>query len=299
MRKRPKNGSHIDNQAATLDGIQATRGHALVLPPLEFGESAETAESYILAMLNEDAELLAIESKTDPAYAKVRQAFRVLVDEWLDSGRDQRGPETPKERNFEKSPKSQKALFSFSKSGGLLLLPFGRQPSLYFNSDDLPLALKGNGFEEIVHPQLAFILLSKLRVRLAKCRDCSTYFVLDSWAKTFKNGTKCDACRRDGRREGSVASTAIARDEAEALLYQKAAKKFSKKLKDLPDWHKDKALKTAIAVYLWPQILRLPALKAIHKKPITGKWTAQAKNWQGIEKALKAESDDATKRGLD
>jgi hypothetical protein len=232
--------------------------------------------------------------------------LRSLVDEWLDSGFFH-GSEVPKKRNFEKSPRVQLALFSFSKSGKLLLVPYGDRPLLYLDEKHLPVVRRDEvsgldyiepldlSFEEISQEEMAFILLSDLRVRLAKCRKCNTYFLLKHWNRTYSHGTKCDTCGRESRKDDSVASTASARANAYEVLYRLAAKKFRKKLEGSAGWQKDKALKTAIAEYLNPHIQRSTTLRAIHNKPITGKWTAHPNNWQGINSALKATSLVASK----
>jgi len=63
---------------ALTDSTQATPGHSLVLPPLEFGARAEVTTDYILAMLNDDPELLALEAlQPTPSHTKVRRALRV------------------------------------------------------------------------------------------------------------------------------------------------------------------------------------------------------------------------------
>lgn len=227
--------------------------------------------------------------------------LRVLVDEWLDSGFFH-SSEMPKKRNFESCPNVAIALFSFSRSGKLLLLPYGHTPSLHLDDSHLPFTKKarspvfdlveplGMSFEEIAHSEITFILLSDLRVRLAKCRNCSTYFLLKHWNRTYSHGTKCEICKRASRSENSVRTTASVRADAYTSLYQKAAKKFRRKLSGVPAWHKEGPTKAAIAAYLSPYILRSDTLRPIHPKGITGKWTAQPKNWQGINNALNAAS---------
>jgi len=88
-----------------------------------------------------------------------------------------------------------------------------------------------------------------------------------------------------------VETTATVRANAAVALHELAAKRFHKKI-GVKGWHQDKVFKTAIAEYLNGQIQRSDTLRPIYyndqRKGLTGKWTAQAKNWQGIEKALKA-----------
>jgi len=275
-----------------------TSTRALRLPPLELDGSVEDHVQYILAVLNEDPDLVAL-APPEPLYAKIRLRLRILVDEWIDSaftsGFTKRESETPSERTFERSPKCKKALYAFSKGGGMVLLPFGNTPSLYFDREGTGFITEGGSLDEIVYPDIAFILLSYLRERLAKCRDCNTYFVLKHRKSTYSRGTKCERCWLAGRTKNSVQTTASVRSDAYDDLYQKAAKKFHMRLTGVTGWHKDKALKVAIAAYLSPYVLRSDTLRSIHPNGITGKWTAQKRNWEGIEKALKATPDVATK----
>jgi hypothetical protein len=258
---------------------------------LELDGSVEDHVQYILAMLNEDPNLVALASP-EPIHGKIRLRLRILVDEWIDSaftsGFTKSKSETPSERTFEKSPKCKKALYAFSKGGGMVLLPFGNTLSLYFDREGTGSITEGGSLDEVVYPDIAFILLSYLRQRLAKCRDCNTYFVLKHRKSTYSRGTKCELCSLAGRAKNSVQTTANARDAAYADLYKKAAKKFHMRLSGVTGWHKDKALKVAIAAYLSPYVLRSDTLRSIHSNGITGKWTAQEKNWQGIENALES-----------
>jgi hypothetical protein len=213
--------------------------------------------------------------------------LRVLVDEWLDSGAHSSGSETASDRNFENSPAVSLALYSFSKSGHLMLLPYGNAPSLWLEEKHMqyvgrkhdprfdyvqPLDLT---FDEIAQVEMTFILLSDLRWRLSKCRKCGVYFLLKHLKRTYSGGAKCESCSHRSRQDNQFQATADARARAKGVLHALAARKFRKQISGVAVWHNDKALKSEIADYLNAEIKRSDFLQAVYREPLTGKWTAQ------------------------
>jgi hypothetical protein len=255
--------------------------------------------------------------KATPATSTARKRktlsefLRVLVDEWIDSGVHSSGSETACDRNFEKSPAVSSALSSFSQSGHLMLLPYGKTPSLWLEQKHMEYVGKKHDprfdyvqpldltFDEIAQAEMTFILLSDLRWRISKCRKCGVYFLLKHLKRTYSGGIKCELHSQQARQETQQQATAEARTNAEVLLHKLAAAKFQKRISGVVGWQNDRALKVSIAEYLNTQIQRSDAMRSIYfneqRKGLTGKWTAQTKNWQGIDRAVKVTSDVASK----
>jgi hypothetical protein len=316
------------------------------LPPLVFSQPVKDRSRDILAVLNRPVAPEAVEfekqtsewaslvapltnsetkgysglygSATEvaaaPLIATKRQTLtqwlRILVDEWIDSGVLSCGAENASDRNFEKSPAVSLALYSFSKSGHLMLLPYGKAPTLWLEQKHMehvgrkhdpqldyvqPLSLS---FEEIAQAEMTFILLSDLRWRLSKCRKCGVYFLMKHLKRTYSGGIKCELHSQQARQANQLQATAQARANAKVLLYELAAAKFRKKISGVAGWQNDKALKSAIAEYLNVQIQRSDVLRPIYfsenRRNLSGKWTAQPKNWQGIEAALETTTTKAS-----
>jgi hypothetical protein len=228
----------------------------------------------------------------------VSEILRGWVDEWLDSGRDKTGAESPMWRSFKRAQKCghaaveylRRARVGFLPDEGGLLLSFleYKEPS----TEPLrPLIDTRN--EDYAREQLVFFLLSQVRFMLAKCRkkDCGTYFLLRHWNRQYKGGTLCNSCKRSRSQDSAVKATAEVRKNAASQLHQLAAKRFSKRILSIPDWHKQPELKGAIAEYLNRQIERSESLRAVYlngkREGVTGKWVARSENWNGIETALK------------
>jgi hypothetical protein len=252
----------------------------------------------------------AVETLAVPVEPKKRQTLtdclRVLVDEWIDSGVLSCGAENASDRNFEKSPAVSLALYSFSRSGHLMLLPYGKAPKLWLEQKHMEYVGRNHdprfdyvqplylSFDEIAKAEITFILLSDLRWRISKCRKCGVYFLLKHLKRTYSGGIKCELHSQKARQENQLQATAEARAKAEMELHKLAAAKFRKKISGVVGWQNDRALKVSIAEYLNSQIQRSDVMRPIYfneqRKGLTGKWTAQTKNWQGIERAVKVTS---------
>jgi len=228
----------------------------------------------------------------------VSEIARGWVDEWLDSGRDKTGTEYPLWRSFKRAQNCALAARQHSQHGRVELMPYESGLELRFAEYDEPSTeslrpLLGTRDEDYAREQLVLFLLTGLRFMLAKCRkeECGTYFVLRHWNRKYKDGTLCDSCKRSRSQDSAVKATAEVRKDAASQLHQLVAKRFSKQIRRIPDWHKQPELKGAIAEYLNQQIERSESLRAVYlngkREGVTGKWVARSENWNGIETALK------------
>lgn len=224
-----------------------------------------------------------------------QELLRGWVDEWLDSGKGNKGVEDPRDRTLEKAAAAALAAREYSKQGKILLLPDANSLVLWLEKHDkeptgsLYSPHRPPRSIEYAREQLVFFLLSDVRFRLAKCRKeyCGTYFLLKHWNRQYKGGTLCDLCKRSRSEESAIRATADVRNWAKAQLHDFAAKKFAKQIRNTPRWHQQKELKDRIAGFLNAKIERSESLGAVYKRGITGKWVTRSENWNGIEAALK------------
>lgn len=81
------------------------------------------------------------------------------------------------------------------------------------------------------------------------------------------------------------------RIEAEWMLSELAAKRFSKRILGNPNWVKDGHLREGVVKYLNGRIERVDLLRSVYlsgpRNGITGKWLSRAKNWKAIEMIAK------------
>lgn len=88
------------------------------------------------------------------------------------------------------------------------------------------------------------------------------------------------------------AATETERKDAEMRLWSLAAKKFSRRIRNNPQWSSDTELKQQIVDYLNTKItsdreLLTKVYRAKGRKGITAKWLGWSKNRNGITSALK------------
>jgi hypothetical protein len=234
-----------------------------------------------------------------------QELLRGWVDEWLDSGKNNYGGEDPRERNFKKDSGVGLAAYEFSKQGKIRLLPDSSSLALWLAESDkeptghfYPLIGSPPQSAEYAKEKLVFFLLSDLRFKLAKCRkdSCGKYFVLKHWNRLYKRGTVCESCQRSRSLESAVNATAESRRKAGNTLHQLAAKKFIRQILVAPDWPIDGKLKERIVLYLNSEIKRTDSLKAIYRDGITGRWLANAKNWNPIVSEARKLNRKSTER---
>jgi hypothetical protein len=228
----------------------------------------------------------------------VSEILREWVDEWIDTGRDPNGAESPAERHFNDDSKVSSVVYDYSKRNRISLLGISNTIELWFSPYEThngrPRIL-GVRNEDIAREKLVFFLLSEFRFKLAKCRrdGCGKYFALKHWKRTYKRGTLCSECQRTRSQESASKATSEERIQAGWMLCQLAAKRFSKQIQKSPDWHKEAPLRASLLKYLNTRIERVDLLRAVYlsgpRRGITGKWLSRASNWKAIESIVKGE----------
>ncbi len=231
------------------------------------------------------------------------ELLRRWVDEWLDSGRDGKGEETPQSRSLAEAPNAALAAFSYSTKGRMRLVAesggkLGLWFEVYVSTSDSRKTASVPGPEDFAQQKLVFFLLSDLRNKLAKCRaeSCGRYFVLKHSNRRYAKGTLCDECKRADSLRGAATITTSNRQEAQKSLYQFAGKKYTKSILADPRWHQNPRIRFQMIRYLNSRIERSEDLRSIYwsgsRKGLSGKWLAWSKNWQAIQAAARKTFDD-------
>jgi hypothetical protein len=262
----------------------------------------ELSRGRFLAVLNENRDVNQLTFKLRPgaslgnalrshsATVSVGAQLRLYVDEWLDTGMNTQGEETPKERDLTKAGSACAAVYRFASKQRLRLEP---------THDGLILELSselGNGGIAPPAPSIdlpdrlfAWFCLCAWKRSLAKCRraECGRYFELKHWNRTYKRGALCPECQRARSQETAVLSTSKARKQAESELYRRAAKQFGKRIAKEPNWYRDPKVRTEVIDFLNQQINNSDSLLTVYRRWLTGKWLSWSKNRDGIERAAK------------
>jgi hypothetical protein len=230
---------------------------------------------------------------------RAESLFRELIDEWIDSGYSL-GADHPSERSLDRAENVLTAVVSASRSGQLTLgsNASGTGLALSIRSSEEP---RGTLFESrdsaqrFAQEQIACVLLSDLRFKLAKCRTeaCGSYFTLSHWNRPYKNGTRCEECRTKLRSNQAVALTSSAREGAIEKLCSLAASKYRKRILADRLWHKREDLKRQIADFLSERVAQgeetkdsIPIVR-FYPKGVTVKWISRHVNWDLIESIAK------------
>jgi|SRR5215472_767103 len=247
----------------------------------------------IVALLNFVEE--SIGKQVRPGRASVAKQLRDWVDEWINSGRDAHGVETPATRNYEKAQTVERAVEDYSLGSRMCLMGFGQ--ALYLSFDlfgQTEESVAGKftlapAIKTIAGEKLVLILLSDLRFKLARCRhqECGKFFILKHWKRTYRNGTFCSECQRQRSHNSALLATANGRERVEEELHLLVAKQFKNQILADPGWHKDPKLKARITRYLNSRIERSAELAKAYPRGITGKWIARESNWDGITQTAK------------
>jgi hypothetical protein len=187
--------------------------------------------------------------------------LREFVDEWLNTGRNRDGSESPGQRILEQAPGAYEALWNYvhqapprwsgsSDSSGFCLIigepsSYLGQPPDFFSAQSIEAGRLFTG-----------IMASDWKDRLCKCRygRCGRYFVHAMPRKSYRYGTFCS------REHASlvVADVTMRRVRGEALttLVEAAAQKLVRwKIRD-SSWQTDRSLKGRLASELCSVILR-------------------------------------------
>jgi hypothetical protein len=87
--------------------------------------------------------------------------------------------------------------------------------------------------------------------------------------------------------ESAMLSTSKAREQAGRELYQRAARRFGKRIAEQPNWYRDSKVRAEMVGFLNEQIAKSHHLLSVYRRQLTGKWLSWPKNRDGIERAVK------------
>ena len=193
--------------------------------------------------------------------ALVSSHLRILVDEWLDTGRNDEG-ESPGRRSIQMAFKANSAVDKFVRKYPPRFLLGDYSGFTYRREGNLE---AGNVFEaQNVEATRLFVnlIISDWKTRLCKCRYsyCGKYFLLEKSRSVYRHGTFCS---REHRRDASArALTTERRSVAKASLIKSAAQWLAEPgRRSLQHWQSDRALKDRLAKHLSKQMKKKPTLR--------------------------------------
>ena len=115
------------------------------------------------------------------------------------------------------------------------------------------------------------LIATDLRFRIAKCRECGTYFLLPARRATYKAGTRCSACYKKTRDLEAWEITRTSREQQRKQLYCHIRVSFGDEIAENPAWDEDIALVSRIVKSVNAAI----ASGKLSHKPITSKWVVR------------------------
>jgi hypothetical protein len=216
--------------------------------------------------------------------------LRQWMDEWLDSGYE-KGVDSPRKRSLA----GTNGIWAVTSFSSLVLQPNLKMDGLSIwldPEDDLfasNIARNSEAEKVFAQSQFVSVLLSELRLKLAKCRapHCGVYFVLKQWKRTFKNGTRCHSCVEAERAVVSAKFTEEKRERVRTKLWELAAIRFTAEIVRVGDRRPNADLKRKMAVYLSEKIKRSDVLRGRYRKGVKMNWVALYDNWNEIRKIAK------------
>ena len=216
--------------------------------------------------------------------ALVSSHLRTLMDEWLDTGRNDEEGESPGRRNIQMALKANCAVENFVKKyppqflgGDYSRFAYGRDGHLE----------AGNVFEaQNIEATRLFVnfIISDWNKRLCKCRysRCGKYFLREKPRPLYTNGTFC--CREHQRHGSAHALTTARRSKAKFKLIQWAAQWLAEPGRRLGKrWQSDQTLKDRLVVHLNKRMIRLANLFT-ERKQVRTHWVTR--NRDEIEREL-------------
>jgi hypothetical protein len=215
--------------------------------------------------------------------AMVSSRLRTLVDEWLETGRNEEG-ESPTRRNIELTRSAVMEVVDFTSKYHPQFFPGFDSSFMYPLGDHKA----GNVFEardlEATRLFVNFVI-TDWKQSLCKCRysKCGVYFIPKKLRATYPHGT---FCKREHQRDMSaLAATKARRSNAKSNLMKLAAQWIAARGPDSAGWQHDGALKDQIAKYLSAQMSRKRNLCS-GRDQVTKSWVTW--NCEEIETALAA-----------
>ena len=211
--------------------------------------------------------------------------LRILVDDWLNTGRDRDGAESPSQRNIHKTLSGWHAVLKFSEQ-----YPASILPSLNTSGFELVVAEPSSGglqaadFFEAAHFEanrlFGGIIASDWSQRLCKCRHvpCGKYFVPKKLRGSYRHGTFC--CREHRNHASSVAVVRAQRSQAKRSLVDLAAKWLVEQDRTSA-WRVKADLKLRLAAFLTQRMGKDPSLRT-GRESVQVNWVTR--NSEAIEK---------------
>jgi len=204
--------------------------------------------------------------------ATVSRWLRVRVDDWLGTGLNPDGSESPCKRDLDQTQDAGRSLRAFWKKNPLaasVIWTVG-SPEPTVTIGDVPSG-SGNRTEYLIQAAaeadrlFTVLVLSDWKQLVCKCRYCGRYFLLKSQPRqSYRYGTFC--CRSHQTRASATTCTANHRTRLKYKLVESAAKQLMKWRIDNPGWLRDSRQKLHLAAALSVSIRGDPNLSGYRKE---------------------------------
>jgi len=219
---------------------------------------------------------------------EVSSYLRVRIDEWLKTGLNQDGSESPRSKNLFATEQGRWAVMNYLEK---------HPPNVMLHADSPGLTVIFGRVRWEQSPQNEFfltrakeadrlftaVMVGDWKESLCKCRysRCGRYFMLPKPRRLYKHGTFC--CREHQRLTSATTSTKDRRSRAVRDLIDLAAERLVKWQacgKDTkwhvrgPDWQDDTSLKNHLAAALSAVLARNPNLHA-NRQEVKVNWVTR------------------------
>jgi len=190
--------------------------------------------------------------------AELAVRLRILVDEWIQTGRREDGSEAPLDKKLSAIVIAKHAHSNYlaayspavvANSEGLLFLQYADLPK------EPPSASEFSAITETAACRLfTYLMASSWKNQLCKCRYqlCGSYFFIKRPRSSYKDGT---FCREHQQAMAAVVTTRVKRERACAELITVAAKILLRSPTKYAAWRDSPRKKSMLAINVTDQIL--------------------------------------------
>ena len=233
---------------------------------------------------------------------RVSKTLRRHIDEWLRTGRNLHGKESPSDRDMFRTvwAKTEAILYlekhriyvMFNRDTSSLHLTFPSErpmPSQNWEWDDINAAAK-----EEANRLFVSVMASDWKRSLCKCRysNCEQYFSHTKPREYYEHGMYCSP--KHLRLQSAKECTRRSRSDARTKLVKLAAKILVAKHRHCPDWQADDRLKGLIAADLSAEVSMDPNLST-NRQEIKINWVTRHSR-EIEEKRIELEKSQASER---
>ena len=257
----------------------------LIIGTLNRAQPSDEALIQMVERYAEKAGAISRDERRSLRLSETSKWLRIYIDEWLTTGLNPDGSESPRKRDLFRTNAGWETLsyleeyppvVSFSVDGSLTVT--------IGDSDILGSSPKWNDFFLAMTKEaqrlFTAVMASDWKQCICKCRHagCGRYFVLRKPRQSYRHGTFC--CREHQRLASALACTTYRRFWVGRELIDVAARKLVECRVRGPGWHEDTMWKRRLATAISKAMSHNPNLRA-NRKTVKANWVAR--HWLEIE----------------